>query len=353
MRQSNGFRILATATIAVCRSHRAQQFSLLRTIMQMSWTSESRQFTRQYYKWLADINRYEAENGHGSITEHVKIATVVNNLKGNIAENLMMRINQMTTFDDVHQWTSNYFNSTYTGTEDSHKGQVGGVSNYDNENDNEEYNAEEYDESWDYDNNDPLTVAFFRGKAKGQKKGKGKGKKGDNKGKDSRTVTCYTCGKQGHTSTFCYYNKGKSGKGQSKGQPQSNPYYYQQPGKGYHTTPYQQQYYSQPSMPQHPPSTSPPTKGYSKGFGKPWNKGGKKGQSVPVHQINDNEYYYEDGSYTWGNCWNQEWQLSDGNQQWGAQEVGQVLQQHPSEDNSASTLPMMRSLYEIGSLTAQ
>eukprot|EP00971_Amphidinium_carterae_P267544 5307141-Amphidinium_carterae.1 len=94
--------------------HRAQQFSLLRAIMQPSWTSETRQFTRQYYKWLEDVNRYEAENGHGSITDHVKIATVLNN---NIAENLMMRINQATTFDDVYQWISNYFNSTYTGTE--------------------------------------------------------------------------------------------------------------------------------------------------------------------------------------------------------------------------------------------
>eukprot|EP00971_Amphidinium_carterae_P136040 2695635-Amphidinium_carterae.3 len=47
--------------------------------MPPSWTSETRQFTRQYYKWLEDIDRYEAENGHGSITDHVKIATIVNN----------------------------------------------------------------------------------------------------------------------------------------------------------------------------------------------------------------------------------------------------------------------------------
>eukprot|EP00971_Amphidinium_carterae_P082724 1636219-Amphidinium_carterae.2 len=60
----------------------------------------------------------------------MKIATVVNNLKGNIAENLMMRINQTTNFDDVQQWISNYFNSTYTGTEGDSPGQVGGVSGY-------------------------------------------------------------------------------------------------------------------------------------------------------------------------------------------------------------------------------
>eukprot|EP00971_Amphidinium_carterae_P107759 2133876-Amphidinium_carterae.1 len=66
--------------------HRAQQFSLLRTIMQPSWTSDTRQFTKKYYKWLEDINRYEAENGRGTCTDHVKIATVVNNFKGNIAQ---------------------------------------------------------------------------------------------------------------------------------------------------------------------------------------------------------------------------------------------------------------------------
>eukprot|EP00971_Amphidinium_carterae_P297987 5921169-Amphidinium_carterae.2 len=100
---------------------RAQQFSLLRAIIQPNWTSETRQFTRQYYKWLEDIIRYEAENGHGSITDHVKIATVVNNLKGNIARNLMMRIYQATAFNDVHQWISNYFNSTCTGTDSRHE----------------------------------------------------------------------------------------------------------------------------------------------------------------------------------------------------------------------------------------
>eukprot|EP00971_Amphidinium_carterae_P210082 4167785-Amphidinium_carterae.2 len=95
MRQSNGFESWQQLQLQFARGHRAQRFSFLRTIMQPSWTSETRQFTRQYY----------------------------NNLKGNIAKNLMMRINQTTTFDDVHQWISNYFNSPYTGTEDNHKAQ--------------------------------------------------------------------------------------------------------------------------------------------------------------------------------------------------------------------------------------
>eukprot|EP00971_Amphidinium_carterae_P182809 3627725-Amphidinium_carterae.1 len=102
------------------KGDRARQFPLLRTIMQPSWNSDTRQFTKQYYKWLEDINRYESENGQGTINDHVQIATVVNNLKGNIAQNLMMRINHATTFDEADQWISNYFNSTFCLATTSH-----------------------------------------------------------------------------------------------------------------------------------------------------------------------------------------------------------------------------------------
>eukprot|EP00971_Amphidinium_carterae_P233372 4631927-Amphidinium_carterae.2 len=102
--------------------------------MQPSWNSDTRQFTKLYYKWLEDINRHESENRQRTINDHVKIATGVNNLKGNIAQKLMTRINQATTFDEVHQWISNYFNSTSTGTNEDNKGQVNGVNNYDEEN---------------------------------------------------------------------------------------------------------------------------------------------------------------------------------------------------------------------------
>eukprot|EP00971_Amphidinium_carterae_P271620 5389686-Amphidinium_carterae.1 len=65
MRQSNGFESWRQLQLQFAGGHRAQQFSLLRAIMQPpSWTSDTRQSTKQYYKWLEDINRYEAENGH-------------------------------------------------------------------------------------------------------------------------------------------------------------------------------------------------------------------------------------------------------------------------------------------------
>eukprot|EP00971_Amphidinium_carterae_P310566 6171308-Amphidinium_carterae.1 len=45
---------------------------------------------------------YEAGNEQGTITNHVKIATIINNLKGPIQKHLMLRINSTTTFTEVH-----------------------------------------------------------------------------------------------------------------------------------------------------------------------------------------------------------------------------------------------------------
>eukprot|EP00971_Amphidinium_carterae_P143626 2845718-Amphidinium_carterae.2 len=53
---------------------------------------------------------------------------------------------------------------------------------------------------------------------------------------------------------------------------------------------------------------------------------GKKGQQVPIHQINDNDYYYEEGPYPWDNSWSQEWfPQGDATQQWSGQELVKKL----------------------------
>eukprot|EP00971_Amphidinium_carterae_P017403 343001-Amphidinium_carterae.3 len=46
MRQSNGFEFWRQLQLQFAGGHRAQQFSLLPTIMQPSWTSDTRQFTK-------------------------------------------------------------------------------------------------------------------------------------------------------------------------------------------------------------------------------------------------------------------------------------------------------------------
>eukprot|EP00971_Amphidinium_carterae_P142901 2831069-Amphidinium_carterae.1 len=155
MRQANGFESWRQLHLHFAGGNRAQQFSLLRAITQPTWDTNTKQFTKQYYKWLEDIGRYEAENGVNTITEHVRIATIVNNLKGPMGQQLMLRINEQMTFDEVHQWISNYFNNTYTGADDD-KGAIGNISeqetepqgewngyNEENEEYYEEYNGED------------------------------------------------------------------------------------------------------------------------------------------------------------------------------------------------------------------
>eukprot|EP00971_Amphidinium_carterae_P236434 4692202-Amphidinium_carterae.1 len=48
MRQSNGFEPRRQLQLHFASGHRARQFSLLRSIMQPSWGTNIRQFTKQY-----------------------------------------------------------------------------------------------------------------------------------------------------------------------------------------------------------------------------------------------------------------------------------------------------------------
>eukprot|EP00971_Amphidinium_carterae_P151914 3010782-Amphidinium_carterae.2 len=175
----------------------------------------------------------------------------------------------------------------------------------------------------------------MKGKARGQRKGQGKGKRGDNnKGKDGKAVTCYTCSKQGHTSTTCYHNKGKNGKGQNKSYQQQS-HYSQQPGRGEAI------------------HNSHRIKGYNKGYGKQWNKGGKKGHKFQYIKSMTMTTTMK-RTHTRGTIFGiriQEWYPEgDINQQWSGQEVGQVLQQPQSGDSTTSP-QTMGNFYEIGSLT--
>eukprot|EP00971_Amphidinium_carterae_P197663 3922980-Amphidinium_carterae.1 len=110
-----------------------------------------------------------------------------------MGQQLMLRINQQTTFDEVHQWISNYFNSTYASA-DEDKATLGNV----NETEVEQYDEwKEYynEETREYNEEDVKYIVGMLNKGKGKRKGKGKG--GKDKGGKDKTVTCYTCGQKG------------------------------------------------------------------------------------------------------------------------------------------------------------
>eukprot|EP00971_Amphidinium_carterae_P187123 3713987-Amphidinium_carterae.1 len=58
MRTANGFEVWRQLNLHY--AGRAQQFSLLCTITSPQWNAD-KHFTKQYYRWLEDINRYESE----------------------------------------------------------------------------------------------------------------------------------------------------------------------------------------------------------------------------------------------------------------------------------------------------
>eukprot|EP00971_Amphidinium_carterae_P165493 3280522-Amphidinium_carterae.1 len=114
----------------------------------------------------------------------------------------MLKINQKTTFDEVHQWISNYFNNTCAGA-DEEKGTIGAINDPDEEQ-YEEWNEETEGYYDDYNDEDVKYVVAMLNKGKGKRRQKGGKNKGKDKGgKDNKGVTCYTCGKSGHISPNC------------------------------------------------------------------------------------------------------------------------------------------------------
>eukprot|EP00971_Amphidinium_carterae_P118272 2343042-Amphidinium_carterae.1 len=143
----------------------------------------------------------------------------------------MLKINQTTTFDEVHQWISNYLNSTYAGA-DEEKGTIGAINEPDEEQ-YEEWNeaTEEYYD--DYNDEDVKYVVAMLNKGKGKRRQKGGKSKGGKKGQ----------------------------KGQRKGYQLPQSYGYQQNGYS--------GYSGQPPYTGQPPATGYNPKG--KGYGKqPW-----------------------------------------------------------------------------------
>eukprot|EP00971_Amphidinium_carterae_P145009 2873137-Amphidinium_carterae.1 len=93
----------------------------------------------------------------------------------------MLKINQTTTFDEVHQWISNYFNSTYARA-DEEKGTIGAINDPDEEQ-YEEWNEETEEYYDDYNDEDVKFVVAMLNKGKGKRRQKG----GKSKGKE-RTI---------------------------------------------------------------------------------------------------------------------------------------------------------------------
>eukprot|EP00971_Amphidinium_carterae_P277289 5503222-Amphidinium_carterae.1 len=169
MRQSNGFEAWRQLTLHYAGGHRAQQFSLLCAVMSPSWDS-TKELTKHYYRWLEDINRYEAENGTN--TDHVQIATIINQRhQGANWTTLDAESPQYNDIGKAHASISNFFNSTYSGT-DEEPSTIGGVNN----DDDRQMIASN---NWKKGKGCNNWTSWTKGWANGKGKDKGARKKGD------------------------------------------------------------------------------------------------------------------------------------------------------------------------------
>ena len=155
---------------------------MLRELLNPKFTESQQHY--QYRQWLAVLSRYELE-ARQPLDDNLKIATLVNGLRGNLQQHLLLSVKPTSTWPNVREIVDNYYSSTFVPNPTT--GHIAYLAHGSPED----------------------QVNYIKGRRKGPGKGKGgKGKKGgDNyKGKGKRKGK----GKQGD------YNKGK-GKGYNKG----------------------------------------------------------------------------------------------------------------------------------------
>ena len=61
---------------------------------------------------MEDVSRYESESGM-VIDDHLKIATVMNHLRGSIREHLLINSKPLTPWEDIRLLIDNFFSNSY------------------------------------------------------------------------------------------------------------------------------------------------------------------------------------------------------------------------------------------------
>eukprot|EP00971_Amphidinium_carterae_P045864 902328-Amphidinium_carterae.1 len=67
---------------------------------------------KQYTNWLQLIQEYGTQTGR-AIDDEIKIATIINHVKGPLRNHLLLNMDDVTTFNDVKKKITDHFQSTY------------------------------------------------------------------------------------------------------------------------------------------------------------------------------------------------------------------------------------------------
>eukprot|EP00971_Amphidinium_carterae_P320061 6362259-Amphidinium_carterae.1 len=67
---------------------------------------------KHYTQWLQTIQEYETSH-NTKISDDIKIASVVNSVRGQLRNHLLLNMSDATSFDDVKKTIGDFFQSTY------------------------------------------------------------------------------------------------------------------------------------------------------------------------------------------------------------------------------------------------
>ena len=81
-----------------------------RTSLATKWSDQHQH--HQFRTCMEEVARYESESGV-VIDDHLKIATVMNHLRGSIREHLLINSKPLTPWEDIRLLIDNFFSNSY------------------------------------------------------------------------------------------------------------------------------------------------------------------------------------------------------------------------------------------------
>ena len=87
-----------------------QNYQLLREILNPKFTESQQHF--QCRQWLEALSRYELQSRQ-PLDDNLKIATLVNGLRGNLQQHLLLLVKPTSTWQNVREIVENYYSSTF------------------------------------------------------------------------------------------------------------------------------------------------------------------------------------------------------------------------------------------------
>ena len=107
---TNGFEALRLMRLRYSGGQMLQNYQLLRDVLNPKFTESQQHF--QYRQWLESLSRYELE-ARQPLDDNLKIATLVNGLRGNLQQHLLLSVKPTSTWQNVREIVENYYSSTF------------------------------------------------------------------------------------------------------------------------------------------------------------------------------------------------------------------------------------------------